>query len=278
MCELLGMSANVPTDLRFSFTGLIRRAGGTGRHTDGFGIAFHDGDGCRLFLDPAPGAQSALASFLREQPIRSPIAIAHIRRANRGRVAAANTHPFQRELWGRCWIFAHNGELRGIKRWPLAQYRPIGTTDSEHAFCWLLGELRTSFARMPRERVLCSAVEALCRRINSLGTFNALLSDGTRLYAWCSTRLVSLTRRAPFGAARLLDDDLEVDFARETSADDVVTVLATRPLTGNEVWSPLPRGALAVLRDGERIAFESASAGGRFSTVARVCARISAPS
>ena len=49
MCELLGMSANVPTDLRFSFTGLMRRAGATGRHADGFGIVFHDGNGCRAF-------------------------------------------------------------------------------------------------------------------------------------------------------------------------------------------------------------------------------------
>ncbi len=32
MCELLGMSANVPTDICFSFTGLVQRGGGTGPH------------------------------------------------------------------------------------------------------------------------------------------------------------------------------------------------------------------------------------------------------
>jgi len=32
MCELLGMSANVPTDICFSFAGLMRRGGQTGRH------------------------------------------------------------------------------------------------------------------------------------------------------------------------------------------------------------------------------------------------------
>lgn len=31
MCELLGMSANVPTDICFSFTGLMQRGGRTGR-------------------------------------------------------------------------------------------------------------------------------------------------------------------------------------------------------------------------------------------------------
>ena len=192
MCELLGMNANVPTDLRFSFSGLIRRAGETGRHTDGFGVAFHDGEGLRVFHDAAPGAQSPLAQFLRAQLIRSRIALAHIRRANRGRVAVANTHPFQRELWGRWWVFAHNGQLRGVKRLPLTQYRPVGTTDSEHAFCWLLGELRTEFPRVPGETALCRAVDALCQRLAALGTINTLLSDGERLYAYCSTRLLSL--------------------------------------------------------------------------------------
>ena len=40
MCELLGMSANVPTDICFSFTGLVQRGGGTGPHKDGWGIRF----------------------------------------------------------------------------------------------------------------------------------------------------------------------------------------------------------------------------------------------
>ena len=111
-------------------------------------------------------------------------------------------------------------------------------------------------SRMPGERALCRAVEELFQSLAALGTFNALLSDGTRLYASCSNRLVWLTRRAPFGPARLVDDDMEVDFAKETTPDDVVTVLATRPLTMDERWQAIERGALAVFRDGERVAFE----------------------
>ncbi len=42
MCELLGMSANVPTDICFSFTGLIQRGGNTGPHKDGWGITFYE--------------------------------------------------------------------------------------------------------------------------------------------------------------------------------------------------------------------------------------------
>ncbi|MGG9032668.1 class II glutamine amidotransferase, partial [Escherichia coli] len=38
MCKLLGMSANVPTDICFSVTGLVQRGGGNGTHTDGWGL------------------------------------------------------------------------------------------------------------------------------------------------------------------------------------------------------------------------------------------------
>ena len=38
MCELLALSANTPTDMRFSFHGLTRRGGATGVHTDGWGV------------------------------------------------------------------------------------------------------------------------------------------------------------------------------------------------------------------------------------------------
>jgi glutamine phosphoribosylpyrophosphate amidotransferase len=42
--------------------------------------------------------------------------IAHIRKATQGGVALENTHPFQRELWGRYWVFAHNGDLKEYAR------------------------------------------------------------------------------------------------------------------------------------------------------------------
>ena len=61
-----------------------------------------------------------------------------------------------------------------------------------------------------------------------------LLSDGRYVMAFCSTNLHWITRRAPFGVAKLLDQDVEIDFQRETTPNDVVTVIATQPLTANE--------------------------------------------
>jgi predicted glutamine amidotransferase len=253
LCELLGMSANVPTDICFSFAGLMRRGGERGPHADGWGITFYEGKGCRSFHDPQPSAHSEIAHFIRDYAIKSRIVICHIRRANRGRVALENTHPFARELWGRNWSFAHNGQLRGVKKWPLAAHRPVGTTDSEHAFCWILDRLRERWDDMPAERALLSYIGELSRDLAGHGVFNMLLGDGRRLYCFCTTRLVWLTRRAPFGPATLIDADLTVDFAKETTPDDVVTVVATAPLTRDERWNPVPRRTLVTFRDGERI-------------------------
>ena len=255
MCELLGMSANVPTDICFSFTGLMQRGGNTGPHRDGWGIAFYEGRGCRTFHDPAPSAASEIARLVQRYAIKSRIVISHIRRANRGRVCLENTHPFSRELWGRHWVFAHNGQLCGVKHLPLGGYRPIGSTDSEHAFCWLLGRIRARFPEPPgRPAPLWRYIHHLAQELGGRGVCNFLLSDARHLYAHCSTQLCWLTRRAPFGQARLMDADMTVDFQQETTPDDVVTVVATRPLTDNEAWITLSPGTLTVFGGGESVA------------------------
>ena len=97
MCELLGMSANVPTDIVFSFTGLMQRGGRTGPHRDGWGIAFYEGRGLRLFQDPGASCDSEVALLVQRYPIKSEVVIGHIRQANVGKVCLSNTHPFVRE-------------------------------------------------------------------------------------------------------------------------------------------------------------------------------------
>ena len=72
--------------------------------------------------------------------------------------------------------------------------------------------------------------------------FNCLLSDGDWLFTFCSTKLAWITRRAPFGPARLKDADVTVDFQSETTPNDVVTVIATEPLTDNENWTLMQGG------------------------------------
>ncbi|GBF26286.1 putative glutamine amidotransferase YafJ [bacterium MnTg02] len=251
MCELLGMNANVPTDIRFSFSGLIRRGGQTGHHRDGWGIAFYEGRGCRTFHDPQASCESELANLVKSHSVKSRNVICHIRKATHGRVCLENTHPFTRELWGRNWAFAHNGKLKGVKSWPLKFYHPIGTTDSEHAFCWVLDQVRKRHPVPPKsELTLRRLVRKLADEVSARGVFNFLLSDSRALYCYCSTELTWLTRRAPFGKARLIDTELTVDFSKETTPRDIVTVIATRPLTHDEPWQVMTRGTLVSFRGG----------------------------
>ncbi len=62
MCQLLGLNCATPTDAQFSFTGFSRRGGGTDHHADGWGIAFFEGKGLRLFVDHGRAAHSRMAA------------------------------------------------------------------------------------------------------------------------------------------------------------------------------------------------------------------------
>lgn len=250
MCELLGMSANVPTDLVFSFTGLMQRGGGTGPHGDGWGIAFYEGRGVRLFHDPAPAQHSEIAQLLARYPIKSQVVVGHVRQANVGAVTLANTHPFVRELWGQYWCFAHNGQLPGFTPQPGA-YAPVGDTDSEAVFCDLLGRLRGRFEAPPDEAALLAELLDACAQYREYGVFNILLSSGAWLFCYCTTQLSYITRRAPFGPARLKDADVTVDFSAQTTDRDVVSVIATTALTTDETWHACAPGDWLLWRDGE---------------------------
>lgn len=254
MCELLALNANTPTDLRFSFRGLRRRGGATGDHADGWGLASFDPDGLgvHIWREDAPAAFSPVAAAVAGLDLRALTSIAHIRKATRGAVALENCHPFHRRWRQRDWVFAHNGDLKGT--WPPGgHYRPEGSTDSEAAFCWLLDQLEADPPPEGDEEALFLALARLADRIAERGTFNCLIANGSWLFAYASTTLHRLTRRAPFRSATLADDDLRVDFAHEAGPADVVTILSTAPLTTDETWLPMRPGEAALFRDGEAI-------------------------
>ncbi len=247
MCQLLGMNANTPTDVMFSFTGLATRAV---EHKDGFGIAFFEDRGLRLFVDHHSARQSPVAELVKRYPIHSRHVIAHIRKATQGRVALENTHPFVRELWGRYWVFAHNGDLKDFRPRLHGAFRPVGDTDSEHAFCWLMQELAKAHATVPPVSELTRTLAELLPRPAAHGNFNLLLSNGQALWAHGSSRLHWLVRQHPFGAAQLADEDVSVDFAALTAPTDRVAVVATEPLTTGEPWRAFAPGELRVFVDG----------------------------
>lgn len=256
MCELLAMDCNTPTDILFSFAGFSRRGGQTGPHSDGWGLAFFEDRAARVFLEPGACAASPLAAFLRSHPIKTLQAVSHIRRKTRGAVKLANTHPFIRELWGRAWVFAHNGTVRRISPTTTERFRPIGETDSEAAFCALLNVVSARLGDAPPDapETLWRAIAEAAGEIAEGGTFNFVLADGEYLYARCDTRLCYIIRQAPFGKATLKDEDLSVDFNAVTTTHDRVAVIATAPLTVDEAWTHGTPGTLWVFTRGDVVA------------------------
>ncbi|AKG20709.1 class II glutamine amidotransferase [Calothrix sp. 336/3] len=251
MCQLLGMNCNVPTDICFSFEGFAARGGKTDDHKDGWGIAFFEGKGCRIFVDEKPSIASPVAELVRSYPIRSTHVIAHIRKATQGEITLENCHPFRREMWGRYWVFAHNGDLPDFQLGSTKYYIPVGNTDSEKAFCLILETLRTAFPYgKPSLRELYSVLQQVTQKLASHGIFNYLLSDGEYFFTHCSTKLCYIVRQAPFVAAHLIDQDVTVDFSELTTPSDRVAVIATTPLTDNETWTAIAPGELLAFQDG----------------------------
>ena len=252
MCELLGMSANVPTEICFSFSGLRARGGRTGPHKDGWGMAMYRDGYVWAIHDPRPSADSDMAEVISNTSLKCDIVISHIRQANVGAVSLLNTHPFNRLLWGKTWTYAHNGQLESSESLPIEHYHPLGSTDSERAFCWIVEQLQTRFGDLePTLSEVSEALSELALHLKSMGVFNMMLSDGVRLYCFCTTKLHWITRRAPFKKATLSDEDVIVDFKEVTTDKDVVTVITTQPLTHDEIWQQMEEGELCVFEGGE---------------------------
>jgi predicted glutamine amidotransferase len=252
MCQLLGMNCNIPTDIVFSFTGFAMRGGRTDEHKDGWGIAFFEGNGVRHFADHLAAVDSPIAELIKRYPIKSKNVIAHIRKATQGVVSLENCHPFMRECWGRHWVFAHNGDLKNFAPVLDGAYHPVGSTDSELAFCYMMQEMRKHFGEhLPAMSDMMHFMRQLCSDIAKHGTFNMMLSNGAALFVHCSTKLHYIVRQYPFATAALSDEDVAIDFSEVTTPRDKVVVIVTEPLTENERWTAFLPGELKVFVEGD---------------------------
>lgn len=253
MCQLLGMNCANPTDIVFSFLGFSQRAGITSDHADGFGIAFFEHTTCHLFVDCQSAVRSPLAEFIRQHPIKSRNVIVHIRKATQGSIELANNHPFMRQLWGKQWVFAHNGDLKNYHPTLNGTFTPVGSTDSERAFCAILQALQQTFMHHEPSTVqIYQLLTTIAPQIAAYGTFNFILCNGDTLFSYATTQLYWLIRAHPFAQAHLIDVDISIDFSQVTTPDDRVAVIATAPLTDNEHWQAYQSGELICFQHGHK--------------------------
>jgi glutamine amidotransferase len=227
MCELFGLSADRPlAGTEVPLAAFRARGGETADNPDGWGIAWREGGELRLAKAPEAACRSALFdATLRTW--RSDLAIAHVRKANYPPVnTQANTHPFLHDCCNRRWAFAHNGLVPGVVAVAAGgACRPEGETDSEFAFCHLLGRVLGGFDAPDWRATLVAASAEIAR----FGQFNFLLSDGEHLIAHGHDRLHRL------------------------EAADGIALIATEPLSGDARWTPFAPGEVCIYRDGRRL-------------------------
>jgi predicted glutamine amidotransferase len=271
MCELLAMSSAQPARLTFSLHTLAARGSLTNSTHDGWGVAFYQGDDVALFREPGAADGSALVRHLEHHGPATTLAISHIRHATRGAVQLSNTQPFVRELGGRTHVFAHNGDLAGIERsaaLTIGVHRPVGQTDSEHAYCALLARLGALWAGagVPPLEARLALLGAFAAELRALGPANFLYADGDALFAHGHRRVQPGSRRIePPGLWAL---QRHCAPAEPSAADaggvaiaaggQTVLLLASVPLT-DEAWRPLAEGELVAVRAGRIVATGSAA-------------------
>lgn len=222
MCQLLGISANKEVDISLSLRE-FRHRGEENYH--GWGFAFLENMKWEVIKKPSSLANEDINKNIF--CFKSKIIIGHVRLASCGSQVHKNTHPFAMSNWA----FAHNGTVKDIKKIHLNKFYPLGDTDSEYAFCYILEKLQSITSSQ-----VAKIISEEAMKIKNYGRFNFIMSDGKRIYAYGDDSLYYVERKAPFNSIRLIDDQYEVNLSDIKAPDEKAVIVATKPLTKNENW------------------------------------------
>ena len=257
------MSSRFPASVGFSLETLARRGGRDGPHKDGWGVAYFEDQDAFVLREPRPAAESGLVRFMETNGPPSKLVLSHIRLATQGEPALRNTQPFQRELAGRAHVLAHNGNLPDIReqcQLDGSRFSPIGETDSELAFCYLLERLESLWARanggLPSLEERFDAIVSFAESLRVLGPLNFIYTDGHTLFAHAHRRAQSDGEVRPPGLHMLVRscEEQTIDLSQSgilmSPVAQGVALVASIPLT-DEQWEPLSEGEVVALRDGQ---------------------------
>lgn len=257
MCELLGLSFNLPVVANISFKGL---QAGAETHKDGWGFAaIEHGSVKDLRRDPCSMLKTDLSEF---QNVRATTFISHIRNASRGRIAEENCHPFRKDFRGGDLVFAHNGTIQTFpgdtgKVIDIDRYPSEGETDSEKGMRTLMAiaeERGVSMGDFDAIHEIFVELNELCTPRKNENKFNILMAHGDLLYCYADIfgngGLWKAHRKPPFDTIRLRDDDLQIELAAEKPAAETGFVIATARITRGDSWEKLTNGELIVFENG----------------------------
>jgi glutamine amidotransferase len=271
MCELFGLSSNLPATASLSLSRLAEHGGPPTSIRDGWGVAYYESGDVRLIKDAGSADDSDWLRFVSQHDLRSDVVMAHIRKATMGAPVYRNAQPFVRELAGRAHSFAHNGGLPGILKTATLQshrFAPIGETDSEQAFCGLLdrlAEIWTHPGTIPPLETRLDVIAAFAAEVRGLGPANFLYSDGDALFAHGDRRKNPATGKITAPGLVFLEHhcsppnaEITAKGLTVTGADQIISLVASVPLTA-EPWHAFSEGEVIAFRAGRIEGRHSAS-------------------
>ncbi|TFG34048.1 class II glutamine amidotransferase [Candidatus Thorarchaeota archaeon] len=266
MCDLLGLTFTTNITANISLN-LFQEHGM--KNPDGWGLAYYQDKRLQVIKEVKASNQSSLYDFV-ENSIYSKTIISHVRRSTRGLPSYLNTHPFYRRLVVNDipyeYAFAHNGTLTDFSNPKSAPITPIGETDSEQAFCYILNDLSSQIG-FHWDLDGFNHLEYVLRDINDgQNTINCIFSDGEHLFCYSDENdynngLRYVKREYPFGKIELVGQEYKlgsIDISnreREVSRNFPLSgfIISTKILT-NEHWTEFSGGELIVFKEG-RIVF-----------------------
>jgi len=190
MSQLLSISFDAPAAPSITLGQLKKSNNLSQEILHGWGFSWYsDGsNSARVIKDPEFQLKPLQTKTLNDwKRFQSTLFLCHLRGAAK-RSSEHDTQPFSRTYAGRSWVFLHNGELTDAiyKKLDLGSnpvFEPIGKTDSEHAFCWIMNMIEKSKARSLKQ-LTWQELHKLFKMINRFGTSNLMLSDGHNLIVY----------------------------------------------------------------------------------------------
>ncbi len=262
MCDLLGMSFSSEVHAGISLD-LFQERGK--ENPDGWGLAFYRDQSLQIIKEAISATRSPLFDFM-ERHMQSDTFLSHVRRSTRGVSSYVNTHPFYRVVIingvRREFAFAHNGTLTSMDILDPTDMKPLGTTDSELLFCYLLEQInRRGIAEWGHDAF--KFIEGEFRRLNTPeNTMNCIFSDGEYLFCYSDENrhnggLRYVPREHPFDPLDFIEDGRRlgsVDIRSANISDTKPTrntghIIVTRVLNESD-WREFNPGQLIVFKRG----------------------------
>jgi glutamine amidotransferase len=265
MCELFALSSSSPTEVSFSLDEFSKHGGLTNHHRHGWGIAYYQQNTARIIKEAHQASDSACLNFVKDYSIRSQIIMSDTLYATQGEVSFRNTQPFSRELAGKQHVFIHNGDLKEFthnKVYKNKRFQPMGDTDSEMAFCYLLFKMSELWNQdsAPNLHQRYQVFTGFAEEMRELGLANFIYSDSDYVYVYSDKRIVKdkSNKDATLPGLHVLQRKCEIDLF-DTSIKGLniskkqaqhVVMVSSVPLN-DENWIVMNSGDSVVLKNGE---------------------------